>query len=107
MSLILCNNKLNGEEISSIFDCIIKKSNLFVIDLSNHNSHNLNRFGDHISVLSEFITKNQSVSIMKLNNIQLKREGVEAIWKGITSKKKNPLRMLSISNNHISGAKMG
>jgi hypothetical protein len=43
---------------------------------------------------------------VKLNNTQLKREGLEQIWKGVSERKLNPLKVLSIANNYIVGSKI-
>lgn len=75
MKLVLCNSALNGEEIQSLLTIINQKQQLFALDLSNTNSQTLNRFGEETNVLEDFVRQNESVAILKLDNLQLKREG--------------------------------
>lgn len=106
MSITLCNSSIAGEDIMVLFDLINKKKQLFSLDLSNNNSQSLNRFGEQIAFLEAFVKDNQSVAILKLNNMQLKKEGLEHIWRGVSQRKINPLRVLSIANNYIAGSKI-
>ncbi len=46
MHIILCNNAIFGEEMERILNLILKRSQLFALDLSNINSQSLNRFGE-------------------------------------------------------------
>ena len=75
MKIVLCNSALNGEEIQSLLTIINQKQQLFALDLSNSNSQTLNRFGEETNVLENFVRENQSVAILKLDNLQLKRDG--------------------------------
>ena len=46
MNIILCNNGIFGEEMERILTLVLKRSQLFALDLSNINSQSLNRFGE-------------------------------------------------------------
>ena len=46
------------------------------------------------------------MGIVKLNNIQIKPKGFEYLCKGVTSRRLNPLKILSLANNYISGARV-
>lgn len=61
----------------------------------------MNRFGDQMKVLSYFCEKNRTVSILKLENMSLKKHGLEALQKGVEENPLNPLKMLSLKNNGI------
>jgi hypothetical protein len=66
----------------------------------------LNRFGSDLNAIEDFFKENMSLAIAKLNNVSIKKEGFEYLCRGVTSRKTNPLKMLSLSNNYISGAKI-
>jgi hypothetical protein len=46
MNIILCNSGIFGEEMERILNLVLKRSQLFALDLSNVNSQSLNRFGE-------------------------------------------------------------
>lgn len=62
----------------------------------------MNRFSESLELLFTFFKENPTVSVAILDNLSLRKVGVEHIYKGISSNKLNPLKILSIKNNAIS-----
>lgn len=93
---MLCNSSLDGTQIADIFKIVNEQQRLFCLDIGNVNSQCLNRLGSDYSIVEDFFYRNESVAIVKLNNIQLRREGFESLCKGLIDRKTNPLKILSL-----------
>lgn len=52
-------------------------------------------------MLHDFLKLNPTVSILGLDNLNLRKIGVEQIQKGIAVNMNNPLKVLSLKNNGI------
>ncbi len=106
LKIVLCNSSLEGEEIIDILNIINEKKYLFALDIGNLNSQDLNRLGSNFPRLQQFFKKNASVALVKLNNLHIKRDGFECLSRGIVARRFNPLKVLSLANNQISGGKV-
>ena len=51
MKLAVCNCHLAAEELARLLKAVTERKQLFSLDLSNHSSQSLNRFGEGMDVL--------------------------------------------------------
>jgi len=61
----------------------------------------MNRFGESLDLLTDFLKSNPTVSVLRLDNLSLRKVGVEGIYKGISNNSDNPLKVLSLRHNSI------
>ena len=62
----------------------------------------MNRFGSNLEIIESFFRVNKTVAIIKLNNLALKKHGVDCIYRGISDNlTSNPIKILCLKNNGI------
>lgn len=61
----------------------------------------MNRFGESIDLLYDFFKCNKTTSLVNLDNLTLRKIGVQHIHKGVLANPSNPLKILSLKNNAI------
>lgn len=62
----------------------------------------MNRIGNSTDMLYTFFKQNKTTSVVKLNNLALKKSGVESISKGISQHfSHSPLLVLGLKNNNL------
>ena len=62
--------------MAKLLESVILCERIYELDLSNENSQAMNRFGESIELLFEFGKNNQTTSILKLDNLSIKKQGV-------------------------------
>ena len=102
VKILLRNLSLDHDQIQQLLEIILEKRKIFELDLSNESSQSMNRFGSNMEIIEDFFRRNKTVAVMKLNNLALKKNGVDSIYRGISDNLiSNPIKVLCLKNNGI------
>lgn len=101
VKLSLRNMHLTPYKMSVLLNEILKPSRIYSLDISNKNSQTINRLGTQYGYLEEFFAKNQSIGVIKMDNLNITDECLEKIVKGMLRNGNASLKIVSLGSNML------